>query len=759
MTPPPTKADDPREARPRDADALQEHSSTAREPSSDARQPSDASREPSSNPRKLAPTPRGLASALRGLRTPLVFLLAFAALLALHWSLLGLPYYWDEAGYFIPAARDIYTDGSFIPHSTLSNAHPPLVMAYLALAWKLFGFRPEVTRTAMLLVSALALTALFRLAERVSNARVAAATVITTALYPVFFAQSSLAHLDMTAAALTLWGLFLYLPPHAPRTAQGEQKSLRDGAKPQSSDAATLPQDVTALRQDATPLARDAATLQDDAATLRQTAQPLHDAANESRRDTQALQDDAKALQRDAETLQADAETLQGGAKPLQSDAKLLQSGAKLLQNDVKPLQDDARALQSDTKTLQSDAKALQGGAKDWQSGAKTSADDAEALRGGAGPSRAVAKLPRALDRPSVRRALCVAVFALAGLAKETALLVPVVLCGWEVLCRLINASLFDKKEKDKKLAALVCVGQQRSVFWSAALLLACVPLALWLAYHRARTGYAFGNPEYFRYNVANALGPSHLLYAAWERFKHVTFHMGLWVLTLAGLGAMLLKPRRERGVERTRISVPVQILFAALVLAQTVALSFVGGAVLARYLLPVLPLVILVWVSTLWRRVPAWPLAVALVCAAFAYRTEVNPPYTYPWEDNLAYRDFTLLHRDAARFLAEHAPDARVLTSWPAADELRYPYLGYTPRPLAVFAVADFKRETLEQAARQREDYDAALLYSTHGGLSLEDASRLLGARVLFQEERKGQWVAVLDPTSIQTSSQNHPR
>src|ERR1041385_4443163 len=162
--------------------------------------------------RDNASTPRRLTSIPRKARTPLVFLLLFAFVFLLHLSLLHLPYYWDEAGYFIPAARDIYTDGSFIPHSTLSNAHPPLVMSYLALAWKLFGFQIEVTRVAMLLVSALALTGLFRLAERVSNARVAAATVITTALYPVFFAQSSLAHLDMTAAALTTWGLVLYLP-------------------------------------------------------------------------------------------------------------------------------------------------------------------------------------------------------------------------------------------------------------------------------------------------------------------------------------------------------------------------------------------------------------------------------------------------------------------------------------------------------------------------------------------------------------------
>src|SRR4029079_5203552 len=131
----------------------------------------------------------------------------------------------------------------------------------------------------------------------------------------------------------------------------------------------------------------------------------------------------------------------------------------------------------------------------------------------------------------------------------------------------------------------------------------------------------------------------------------HVTSHMNLWALTLAGLAAMLLKPRRDGGRERERIEAPVQIVFLVLVLAHVFALSIVGGAVLARYMLPVLPLVILIWVSTLWRRVPAWPLAVALICAAFVYRAEVNPAYSFPWEENLAYRDFILLHRDAAHF------------------------------------------------------------------------------------------------------------
>src|SRR4051812_10543055 len=164
----------------------------------------------------------------RRLRTPFVFLVVFAALVVLHLTLIELPYYWDEAGYFIPAARDIYTDGSFVPHSTLSNAHPPLVMAYLALAWKLFGFHIAVARTAMLAVSAFALTGLFRLADRVQNARVAVAAVLCTALYPVFFAQSSLAHLDMMVAALTIWALVFYFPPRdAETTLRDVKTSLR----------------------------------------------------------------------------------------------------------------------------------------------------------------------------------------------------------------------------------------------------------------------------------------------------------------------------------------------------------------------------------------------------------------------------------------------------------------------------------------------------------------------------------------------------
>src|SRR5277367_383345 len=125
------------------------------------------------------------------------YALLFTFLFVTHAPLLRLPYFWDEAGYFVPAARDLLLTGSLIPHTTVSNAHPPLVMAWLALWWKLVGYAPLVTRTAMLVLAAFSLLGVFRLAERVANTRIAIASTLCSALYPVFFAQSSLAQVDL----------------------------------------------------------------------------------------------------------------------------------------------------------------------------------------------------------------------------------------------------------------------------------------------------------------------------------------------------------------------------------------------------------------------------------------------------------------------------------------------------------------------------------------------------------------------------------
>ncbi|HEY6446842.1 MAG TPA: glycosyltransferase family 39 protein [Acidobacteriaceae bacterium] len=141
-----------------------------------------------------------------------VFAAAGVLVAAMHAPLLRLPYYWDEAGYYIPAAHDFFRTGTLIPYSTLTNAHPPLPSLVLALCWKVFHFAPLVTRAAMCVVAAAALAAVWRLGMvTTGKASVASATVLLTALYPVFFAQSSLAHGDLFAAAATLWALALLL--------------------------------------------------------------------------------------------------------------------------------------------------------------------------------------------------------------------------------------------------------------------------------------------------------------------------------------------------------------------------------------------------------------------------------------------------------------------------------------------------------------------------------------------------------------------
>ncbi|HEX4487247.1 MAG TPA: glycosyltransferase family 39 protein, partial [Terriglobales bacterium] len=143
----------------------------------------------------------------------MVFPVIFALLYVSHFSLLRLPYYWDEAGYYIPAAWDFFRTGSLIPITTMSNAHPPLPSVYLALWWKLSGYYPEVTREAVLMIASFGLLAVWRLAHRIAGSgQVAFWTVVLTALYPVWFAQSTLAQADIFAAAFSLWGLVYALP-------------------------------------------------------------------------------------------------------------------------------------------------------------------------------------------------------------------------------------------------------------------------------------------------------------------------------------------------------------------------------------------------------------------------------------------------------------------------------------------------------------------------------------------------------------------
>ena len=104
---------------------------------------------------EVAPGPARTTRARSG--AYLFFFLSFAVIVVLtHAAHLGLPYFWDELGRFVPAALDIYRDGAWVPHSTVPNAHPPGVMAYLASVWHVAGYSIPVTRSAMLALASLA---------------------------------------------------------------------------------------------------------------------------------------------------------------------------------------------------------------------------------------------------------------------------------------------------------------------------------------------------------------------------------------------------------------------------------------------------------------------------------------------------------------------------------------------------------------------------------------------------------------------------
>jgi 4-amino-4-deoxy-L-arabinose transferase-like glycosyltransferase len=138
---------------------------------------------------------------------PLFFVTIYLA----HYRLLRLPYFWDEAGYYIPAAWDFFRLGTLIPQTTVTNAHPPLPSILLAAWWHLSGYVVSGTRTLVCMVAAAGLLGAYKLAKNLATTSVAIVTALLTAIYPIWFAQSTLAHADIFAAAFTLWGLAFYL--------------------------------------------------------------------------------------------------------------------------------------------------------------------------------------------------------------------------------------------------------------------------------------------------------------------------------------------------------------------------------------------------------------------------------------------------------------------------------------------------------------------------------------------------------------------
>ena len=338
----------------------------------------------------------------------------------------------------------------------------------------------------------------------------------------------------------------------------------------------------------------------------------------------------------------------------------------------------------------------------------------------------------------SLQQATIALLFSCAALSKETAIIPPLVLATW-------------------------CFFTQKRT-WTIPLALPTLPLIAWYAYHHHKTGYFFGNPEYLRYNATANLSPLHTLAALWHRFNHLTFHMNLWVPMVCTI-AVLLLPGRPSSLQK-----PAKTALFILILTGYLEFSLLGGALLTRYLLPLYPLLLLLLADTWRARLHRWwPLA-ALTAAAFLAALFINPPYAFAPEDNLTYRDMIVLHQQAASYIETNYPQSTVLTAWPATGELRRPELGYVHQPIATAPLENFALDQIQRAAQNPGEYDTALIFTTkydppndalnfsrfiHLGktarfdytrdLHPEEVARLLHGTVVWHNELRGEWVAVL--------------
>ena len=365
----------------------------------------------------------------------------------------------------------------------------------------------------------------------------------------------------------------------------------------------------------------------------------------------------------------------------------------------------------------------------------------------------ASAKIPPSPVRESYRLSAAASFCCLAVLAKETALLQPLVLAALELWDAYRSNTIADRREHLR---------------WFAVLCTPVAVLAIWFGYHRWMTGFTFGNPTFLRYNATANFTAAHIGSAFWYRFLHLFWQRNIWVPVTLALACLLLPRRTER--QQSALSAATLRTVAALLLGNWIAFSVLGGALLTRYLLPVYPLEMLVCVWVWQSRTVHWPWLAAVTGVAFVSAWWMNPPTYFAPEDNLTYRDMIVVHQEAIAYLQQHDPDATVLTAWPAAAELTRPELGYTARPFKIFSVDGFTAEQIAEAARKPGEYDAALIFSTHyiapalqqylsrrpnsrrgrkykalRDLSPLEVAAALGGRVVWEDNHGGEWAAVL--------------
>jgi hypothetical protein len=316
-------------------------------------------------------------------------------------------------------------------------------------------------------------------------------------------------------------------------------------------------------------------------------------------------------------------------------------------------------------------------------------------------------------------------------LVKETGAVVPVVLGAWLVM------------EKRTREAA-----------WFVLPLLA---LCGWLAVLRHATGHVLGSASFTAYNLFYPLHPVRLGVAVLRR----VYFLGLGDFHWIGMIAVVVGWRAGIYANREwRIA-------GAVTLANVAIVTVLGGAGLERYLLPALPLVYIAMVagwsvySRFWRVLSEVALAGGLLLSLFW-----NPPFPFPYENNLAMTDSIYVQRAAASYIEQNLPGEAVTTVWPLSAALQNPKFGYVSHEAAVREIPNFAPSTVKALAPERIQvfvlYSATwnpawnllhnrtiLAFAHHyykyePDIAASELQRWLGVSPTARWERHGQWAEV---------------
>jgi hypothetical protein len=262
-------------------------------------------------------------------------------------------------------------------------------------------------------------------------------------------------------------------------------------------------------------------------------------------------------------------------------------------------------------------------------------------------------------------------------LAKETGVVAPIIF--FILLLR-----------EQKKTAAL-------------AYLAAPVALACWLLVLHHATGNWMGNAGFAHYNIAYSLQPVRLIFTFLRRIYYLFFAELRWIATAALVFAV---PRLA--LFRSRAWLVTGLVAGGNLLLMTLA----GGAALERYLLPVLPLFYIA-ASIAFTALPKRLNIVATALLFLGLFTSLfwNPPYPFPFENNLAMVDFVGLQKAAAEYAESNLPLSRIATAWPYTAGLARPDYGFVHHGLSVVETNDFHRSSI--AAIPPDQFDVLITYT----------------------------------------------